>query len=181
MMVRVSAKRQARIGEVERLEARLRSAKSLILTEYRGLTVAEITELRRALRGGSVEYHVVKNSLTQRAADTLGIRGLAPYLVGPTAVAFTSGDPVAAAKILTAFSKRTPVLQVKAGLVDGRVLPREEILAMAELPPREVMVARLMGMMVAPFRGLGAVLSGSLRAMVVGLDQVRQKKEESAG
>ncbi|MGH7351894.1 MAG: 50S ribosomal protein L10 [Candidatus Methylomirabilales bacterium] len=179
--VRVSAKRQARIGEVERLEARLRNAKSLILTEYRGLTVAEITELRRALRGGSAEYRVIKNSLTQRAADALGIRGLAPYLVGPTAVAFTSGDPVAAAKILTAFSKRTPVLQVKAGLVDGRVLPREEILAMAELPPREVMVARLMGIMVAPLRGLGAVLSGSLRAMVVGLDQVRQKKEGSAG
>ncbi|MGH7424160.1 MAG: 50S ribosomal protein L10, partial [Candidatus Methylomirabilales bacterium] len=108
VMVRVSAKRQARIGEVERLEARLRNAKSLILTEYRGLTVAEITELRRALRGGSAEYRVIKNSLTQRAADALGIRGLAPYLVGPTAVAFTSGDPVAAAKILTAFSKRTP-------------------------------------------------------------------------
>src|SRR3970040_944750 len=106
VMVRVSAKRQARIGGVERLAARLRSAKSLILTEYRGLTVAEITELRRALRGGSVEYHVVKNSLTQRAADALGIRGLAPYFVGPTGVAFTSGDPVAAAKIPTAISER---------------------------------------------------------------------------
>jgi large subunit ribosomal protein L10 len=181
VMDRVSAKRQARIGEVERLEARLRNAKSLILTEYRGLTVAEITELRRALKGGSAEYHVVKNSLTQRAADAVGIQGLAPYLVGPTAVAFTSGDAVAAAKIITAFSKKTPVLQVKAGLVDGRVLPREEILAMAELPPREVMVARLMGIMVAPLQGLGAVLSGSLRAMVVGLDQVRQKREGSAG
>jgi large subunit ribosomal protein L10 len=181
VVVRVSAKRQARIEEVERLEARLRSAKSLILTEYRGLTVAEITELRRALRSGSAEYHVVKNSLTQRAADALGIQGLGPYLVGPTAVAFTSGDAVAAAKILTAFSKRIPVLRVKAGLVDGRVLPREEILAMAELPPREVMVARLMGTMVAPLQGLGAVLSGSLRAMVVGLDQVRRKKEGSAG
>jgi large subunit ribosomal protein L10 len=181
MMVRVSTKRQERIAKVERLEARLRNAKSLIFTEYRGLTVAEITELRRALRSGSAEYHVVKNSLTQRAADALGIRGLAPYLVGPTAVAFTSGDAVAAAKILTAFSKKAPVLQVKAGLVDGRVLPREEILALAELPPREVMVAHLMGIMVAPLQGLGTVLSGSLRAMVTGLDQVRQKKEGSTG
>ena len=180
-MVRASAKRQARIEKVERLKERLRDAKGLILTEYRGLTVAEITEVRRALRAGAAEYRVVKNSLTQRAADELGIQELARYLKGPTAVAFTSGDPVAAAKILTAFSKKTPVLQVKAGLVDGRVLPREEILAMAELPPREVMVARLMGLMLAPLRGLGAVLSGSLRGIVVGLDQVRQKKEGSQG
>jgi large subunit ribosomal protein L10 len=181
VMGRISAKRQARVAQVERLKERLRDARSLILTEYRGLTVAEITELRRALREGAAEYRVVKNSLTRRAAHELGIQELDRYLEGPTGVAFSAGDLVAAAKILAAFSKRAPVLQVKAGLVDGRVFPREEVLAMAELPPREVMLARLMGLMVTPLQGLGAVLSGSLRAMVVGLDQVRQKKEGSAG
>lgn len=178
-MVRVSARRQARVEEVERLKERLRETKSLILTDYRGLTVAQITELRRVLREVSAEYRVVKNSLTQLAAHELGIQELEPYLEGPTAVAFAAGDPVATAKLLTAFSKKVPVLQVKAGLVEGRILPREEVLAMAELPPREVMVAWLMGLMVAPLRGLGGVLAGSLRGLVVGLDQVRQKKTAS--
>jgi large subunit ribosomal protein L10 len=181
VMARESARRQVRAEEVERLKERLRGAKSLILTDYRGLTVAQITELRRALRESQAEYRVVKNSLTQRAAHELGIQELDRYLEGPTAVAFTSGDLVATAKTLNAFSKKAPVLQVKAGLVDGRVVPREEVLAMAELPPREVMLARLVGLMMAPLQGLGAVLSGSLRGFVVGLDQVRQKKEASGG
>ncbi len=180
-MVRATARQQGRIEEVERLKERFREAKCLILTDYRGLTVAEITELRRALREASAQYRVVKNSLTQRAAHELGIRDLDPYLEGPTAVAFTAGDLVATAKALTAFSKKAPVLRVKAGLVDGRVLPREEVLAIAELPPREVMVARLMGLMMAPLQGLGGVLAWTLRGFVVSVDQIRQKKEESGG
>lgn len=180
-MVRVSAKRQARGEEIERLKERLRKAKSMVLTDYRGLTVADITALRQALREASAEYRVVKNSLTQRAIRDLGIGELEPYLKGPTALAFSSGDLVATAKVLTAFSKKLPVLQVKAGLIDGQVFPREEVLAMAELPPREVMVARLVGVMAAPLRGLLATLSGPLRGLVVGLDQVRQKREQSEG
>ena len=180
-MVRVSAKRQARGEEVERLKERLRGAKSMVLTEYRGLTVAEITALRQALREASAEYRVVKNSLTQLAAQDLGIGELECHLKGPTAVAFSSGDLVATAKVLITFSKKVPVLQVKAGLADGQVLPREEVLAMAELPPREVMLARLVGVMAAPLRGLVITLAGSLRGLVVGLDQVRQKREQSEG
>lgn len=180
-MVRVSARRQARVEEVERLKERLRDAKCVVLTDYRGLTVAEITALRQALREASAEYRVVKNSLAQLAAQELGIEELEQYLKGPTAVAFGSGDLVATAKILTAFSKKAPVLQVKAGVVDGQLLPREEILAMTELTPREVLLARLLGVMAAPLRGLVTVLSGSLRGLVVGLDQVRQKREGIEG
>ncbi len=178
-MDRVSARRQARVEKVERLKEKLREAKGFILTDYRGLTVAEISELRRALRKTAVEYRVVKNSLTQLAARAVGLQELERYLEGPTAVAFTSEDPVATAKMLTAFSKRAPSLQIKAGLVDGRVLPREEVLALAELPPREVMLARVVGLMVAPLQGLASVLSGSLRRFVIAMDQVRQKKEGS--
>lgn len=180
-MVRVSAKRQARVEEVERLKERLRMAKSAVLTEYRGLTVADITALRQALREASAEYRVVKNSLAQIAAQDLGIGGLEKYLKGPTALALSSGDLVATAKILTTFSKKVPLLQVKAGLLDGQVFPREEVLAMAELPPREVMLARLVGVMAAPLRGLLATLSGSLRGVVVGMDQVRQKRHRATG
>ncbi|MFQ5882769.1 MAG: 50S ribosomal protein L10 [Candidatus Methylomirabilales bacterium] len=176
-MIRVSAGRQVRVEEVERLKARLREAKSLILTDYRGLTVAEITELRRALHQAAAKYRVVKNNLTQLAAQELGIQGLHRYLEGPTAVAFGYGDVVATAKVLSTFAKKAPVLQIKAGVVDGRVLPKDEVLAMVELPPREVMLARLAGLMQAPLRGLVSALSGSLRGFVVGLGQVRQKKE----
>ena len=88
-MVQVSARRQARVEEVKRLKERLREAKSLILTDYRGLTVAQITELRRVLRESQAEYRIVKNSLTQRAAHELGVQDLDQYLQGPTAVAFT--------------------------------------------------------------------------------------------
>ncbi len=176
-MVRVSARRQARGEEVERLKERFRESRSAILTDYRGLTVAEITELRRALREASAEYRVVKNTLTQLAAHDLEIQELDQYLEGPTAVAFSSRDLVATAKILTNFSKKVRLLQVKAGLEDGRLLPKEEVLAMAELPPREVMLARLTGLMLAPLRGLAGVLSGSFRGLVVGLDQGRQKRE----
>lgn len=178
-MDRVSARRQARVEKVERLKEKLREAKGFILTDYRGLTVAEISEIRRVLRKAAVEYRVVKNSLTKLAAREVGMQELERYLEGPTAVAFTSEDPVATAKMLVAFSKRVPVLQIKAGLVDGRVLPREEVLALAELPPREVMLAHVVGLMVAPLQGLASVLSGSLRGFVIGMDQVRQKKEGS--
>ncbi len=174
-----SLRRQARVAEVERLKERLREAKSMVLTDYRGLTVGEITALRQALREASAEYRVVKNSLTQLAAQAVGITELEQYLAGPTAVAFSSGDLVATAKVLITFSKKTPVLQVKAGIVDGQILPREEVLAMAELPPRQVMLARLVVIMAAPLRGLVGTLSGSLRGLVVGLDQVRQKREKA--
>ena len=180
-MVRVSARRQARVEEVKRLTGRLREATSVILTDYRGLTVAQVTELRRALREASAEYRVVKNSLTQLAARELGIQELERYLEGPTAIALSDGDLIAAAKILTTYSKKVPVLQIKAGLVDGRVLPKEEVVALAELPPREVLVGRLMGLMVAPLRGLVGGLASSLRGFVVGLDQVRQKRERVGG
>ncbi|MFQ5532907.1 MAG: 50S ribosomal protein L10 [Candidatus Methylomirabilales bacterium] len=180
-MVHVSARRQARAEEVKRLTGRLREATSVILTDYRGLTVAQVTELRRALREASAEYRVVKNSLTQLAARELGIQELDRYLEGPTAMALSHGDLVAAAKILTTYSKKVPVLQIKAGLVDGRILPKEEVVALAELPPREVLVGRLMGLMVAPLRGLVGGLSSSLRGFVVGLDQVRQKREGIGG
>ncbi|MFQ5657591.1 MAG: 50S ribosomal protein L10 [Candidatus Methylomirabilales bacterium] len=176
-MVRVSARRQTRIEEVKRLTGKLREATSVILTDYRGLTVAQVTELRRALREASAEYRVVKNSLTQLAARELGIQELERYLEGPTAMAFSDGDLVVAAKVLTTYSKKVPVLQIKAGVVDGRVLPKEEVVALAELPPREVLLGRLMGLMVAPLQGLVGGLAGSLRGFVVGLDQVRQKRE----
>lgn len=164
--VKVSAKRQVRIAGVEGLKARLREAKGFILTDYRGLTVAEIGELRRELRKVAAEYRVVKNTLARLATEQLGISELHPYLVGPTAVAIGYGDLVAATRVLSTFAKTTPALQIKAGLVDGRVLQREEVAAIADLPPREVLRARIVGALQAPLSTLVGLLAAPLREVV---------------
>jgi large subunit ribosomal protein L10 len=168
--VKISAKQQMRIAEVEELKAKLREARGLIVTDYRGLTVAEITELRRELRKVSVEYRVVKNTLAALATQELGIPELHPHLVGPTAVAIGYGDLVAATKVLSTFAKNTPALQIKAGLVDGRVLQKEEVVAIADLPSREVLRARIVGALQAPLTTLMGLLATPLRELAYVLE-----------
>jgi len=168
--VKISARRQVRIAEVEELKAKLRGARGFILTDYRGLTVAEITELRRELRKVLVEYRVVKNTLASLATQELGMEELQPYLAGPTAVAIGYGDLVAATKVLSTFAKNTPALQIKAGLVDGRVLQKEEVVAIADLPSREVLRARIVGALQAPLTTLMGLLTAPLRELVYVLE-----------
>lgn len=169
-VVKISAKRQVRMTEAEELKAKLREARSLIVTDYRGLTVAEITELRRELRKVSVEYRVVKNTLANLATQELGIEALQPYLVGPTAVAIGYGDLLAATKVLSTFAKNTPALQIKVGLVDGRVLQKEEVLAIADLPSREVLRAQIVGALQIPLTKLMGLLTAPLRELVYVLE-----------
>ena len=117
-----------------------------MLTEYRGLTVAQLTELRRSLGAGS-SYAVVKNTLTKRAADSVGFSDLGPLLNGPTAIAFIEGDPVEGAKALRDFAKANPLLVVKGGVVDGRTVDASEVTRLADVEPREVLLAKLAGAM----------------------------------
>jgi large subunit ribosomal protein L10 len=117
-----------------------------VLTEYRGLTVAQLTQLRRSLGEGS-SYAVVKNTLTKRAADSVGFSDLAPLLNGPTAIAFIEGDPVNAAKALRDFAKANPALIVKGGVVEGRTVDAREVTRLADVESREVLLAKLAGAM----------------------------------
>jgi large subunit ribosomal protein L10 len=131
---------------VEEITEEFRSSNAAVLTEYRGLTVAQLKELRRSL-GGNATYAVVKNTLTKIAAKDAGVEGLDDLLVGPSAIAFVKGDPVEAAKGIRDFAKAHPKLVIKGGFLEGRVLSAEDVTKLADLESREVLLAKLAGAM----------------------------------
>ncbi|MFI7598442.1 50S ribosomal protein L10 [Actinoplanes sp. NPDC049681] len=131
---------------VAELTEHFRNSSATVLTEYRGLTVSELTELRRSL-GSETKYSVSKNTLAKRAASDAGIEGLDALFAGPTALAFVTGDPVEAAKGLRAFAKSHPVLVIKGGVFEGKAISAAEVSKIADLEPREVLLAKLAGAM----------------------------------
>ncbi|MBA3522995.1 MAG: 50S ribosomal protein L10 [Geodermatophilaceae bacterium] len=139
------AKRE-KVGAVAEITARFQGSSAAVLTEYRGLTVLQMTQLRRALGAGTT-YSVVKNTLTTRAAHDAGLTELDSMLTGPTAIAFVTGDPVPAAKALRDFAKVNALLVIKGGVLDGALLSAAEIAAIADLESREVLLAKLAGAM----------------------------------
>ena len=134
---------------VAEIKEKLVAAKSVVLIDYRGLTVAEVTELRNQCRKAGVEYAVLKNTMVNLAAKEAGIEGLESYLKGPTAVAFGMEDAVAPAKVLTEFIKKTKKTEVKCGLLDGQILDAAGVEALAAIPSREVLIAKIMGSMMS--------------------------------
>lgn len=161
---------------VQEISEKIKAAKSLVLADYRGLTVEQDTELRNALRKAGVEYKVVKNTLTRFAAKENGFEGLVSSLSGPTAMAVSSTDPVAPAKILAEYAKKFEKFELKAGVVEGKVIDLEGIMALAELPSREVLIARVLGGLNAPISGLVNVLNGNIRGLVVALNAIAEKQ-----
>ena len=137
---------QAKAAVIDEITERFQNSSAAVLTEYRGLTVAQLTQLRRSLGEGS-SYAVVKNTLTKRAADSVGFSDLGALLNGPTAIAFIEGDPVEGAKALRDFAKANPLLVVKGGVVDGRTVDASEVTRLADVEPREVLLAKLAGAM----------------------------------
>ena len=138
--------RADKASAVAELTENFRNSAATLLTEYRGLTVSEITELRRSL-GNDTKYSVSKNTLAKRAANDAGIQGLDALFTGPTALAFVGGDPVEAAKGLRAFAKAHPVLIIKGGVFEGKAISAEEVSKIADLESREVLLAKLAGAM----------------------------------
>jgi large subunit ribosomal protein L10 len=171
--------RDEKTAEVEALKASLRSAKATVLTDFRGLTVAEITDLRRHLRKASVEYRVVKNTLARRAVASGPLEGLAGHFHGPTGVAIAHADPLAPARALAAWAKGRPTFQMKAGVVEGVLMGPAEIAAAAALPGRETLLSQMLSVLQAPVRNLASVLHGQVRALAAVMDQVRQQKEKT--
>jgi large subunit ribosomal protein L10 len=141
--------RADKVAVVDEVRERLRDANATVLTEYRGLSVDDMAELRSRLRESDASYRVVKNTLTRLAARDAGIDIPDDLLVGPTAVTFCAGDPVAAAKVLRAFSREHPGLVIKGGVLEGRLLDAAETTRLADLESREELLARLAGMMEA--------------------------------
>jgi large subunit ribosomal protein L10 len=164
---------------IEELRKKLGAAQSAVLTDFRGLSVAEITELRALLRKSGVEYTVVKNSLARIAVKDTELAGLAAHLVGPTAIAISRADPVAASRVLSTWSRTRPTFAVKGGIVAGQLVGPADIAVLAVLPPREVLLARVAAAFQGPLQALANVLEGPVRALACALDQVRAQKEKS--
>jgi large subunit ribosomal protein L10 len=146
-------------SEVAEIRQKIEKAKSVILYDYRGLTVLEDTNLRNALRKERIEYKVIKNRIMLRAFEAAGFKGFDKTLEGPTAAAFGYDDAVAPAKILADTAKKLNKTALKGGVCEGKVLDGADTLALAKMPPKPVLVAQLLGMLTAPVRSLAVALS----------------------
>jgi large subunit ribosomal protein L10 len=165
---------------VKEIVEKFQNAQSVILVDYRGLNVEELNEFRSIARKESVDYKVYKNTMMRFAAKETGNEGLMEHLTGPTAVAFSNEDPVAAAKIVMEFSKKHKAMEVKGGLVGGEVISVEEIKDLADLPPKEVLVAKVLGGLNAPIAGFVGVLQANISGLARALNQVKEQKEATA-
>lgn len=171
---------EAKKTVVAEIVEKMKESKSFIVTDYRGLTVAEVTELRNQLREAGVEYKVLKNTLLTIAAKELGYEGIDDYFKGPTAVAFGVEDAVAPAQVLSKFAKDNEKLEIKAGILDGQFINAEEIQALAELPSKEVLLGKLANILQSPIAGMAQVLQGSIRKLVYALAEIQKVKEQQA-
>ncbi|CAM4285991.1 50S ribosomal protein L10 [Bacillus cereus] len=139
---------------VTEIAEKLRESKSTIVVDYRGLTVSEVTELRKNLREAGVEFKVYKNSLTRRAAESAEMAELNEFLTGPNAIAFSNEDVVAPAKVLNDFATKHEALEIKAGVIEGKLVTLDEVKAIATLPSREGLLSMLLSVLQAPIRNL---------------------------
>lgn len=167
--------RPEKVAVVNEVRERFASADAALLTEYRGLTVGELATLRRTLRESGTDYKVYKNTLVRRAADEAGLADLQPLLTGPTAIAFVSGDAAVAAKTLRDFAKTAPALIIKGGLLGTRFLTPSDASALAELPSRDVLLARLAGGLAAPMQKFAGLLQALPRNFAYGLAALIEK------
>ena len=137
---------------VQEITEKFQSATSVVVVDYRGLTVTQVTELRKQLREAGVEFKVYKNTLTRRAAEAAGVAGINEVLTGPNAIAFSNEDVIAPAKIINEFAKKNEALEIKAGIIEGTISSVEDVKALAELPSREGLLSMLLSVLQAPVR-----------------------------
>ena len=173
-----------KIERVAELKEQIEASEALLLTDYRGLSVTEITELRRSLREGGARFAVIKNTLMRRALAGTDAADLESLFEGPSAVAFVDADPVAAAKSVTAAAKRFPTLVLKGGFVEGRVLDADQAKALADLDSREVMLSKLAGMMKSEIARAAAAFQATQAKFLSLLEAFKAKlppEEQPAG
>ena len=154
--------------EVKKLAEKFKSAKLILLADYRGINVADVTELRKKLRGIDAEYSVIKNNIVRRALADCNIEGIDEFLEGPTAVVIGKEDYLGAAKAIYEYSKNNDFYKIKVGVIDGKVVSAEELITLAKLPSRETLIAQLAG-----------ALLGNISKLAVALNEVAKQKENA--
>ncbi len=169
---------QAKVESVAALRERLGPAKTAVLTEYRGLTVRQLSDLRKQLKAAAAEYKVVKNRLARLAVKDSPLDALGTHFKGPMGLVFTKQDPVALAKALQAFAKNNPALTIKMGLVEGKVLQPAELKALADLPSKEQLRAQIVGALQGPMSQLVSLLQAPMRQLVYVLEARGQGASE---
>ena len=175
-MASQNAARAHKVEVVDEVKTRIGAATASIVTEYRGLTVAELAQLRAALASAGGDYKIFKNTLVRRAIDGGEYQPLTEYLSGPTALTFVEGDISAVAKALRDFARANPLLVIKGGLADGSLLSPADLNALADLPPREVLLARLAGALAAPMQQMAGLLEALPRNLAYGIAALRDER-----
>jgi large subunit ribosomal protein L10 len=169
--------REQKAATIEAIAAEIDAAEAVFAVDYRGISVPQAAELRTTLREAETSFTVVKNSLTERAADQVGAESLKPLLSGPTALAFVRGDAAMAAKAIADYARATQLLPFKGGLLNGEALEADQIRAISRLPAREVLYGQLVGIVASPVSGLVRTLNALVGGLAVALGQVQAKKE----
>ena len=169
-----------RQATVESLTELLKGSPNVFVTDFSGLNVLRMTELRRRLRGAGVDYVVVKNTLAQRAFAANGVHALDEHLAGPTGLVLSGTDAMAGAKVLTAFAREFEKPAIKIGLVDGRPVTPDQVKRLADLPPREVLLAQLAGYIQAPMAQFAGVMNGLLSQMIGALEALRAQRSAAS-
>jgi large subunit ribosomal protein L10 len=176
-MVTQNAQMTHKIAVVDEVRTRIGDASASIVSEYRGLSVAELAELRTALAAVGGDYRIFKNTLVRRAIDGGEYQPLSEYLSGPSALTFVQGDVSAVAKALKDFARSNPLLVIKGGLADGSLLSSSDLAALADLPSRDVLLARIAGALAAPLQQMAGLLQALPRNLAYGLSALIEQRE----
>jgi large subunit ribosomal protein L10 len=169
--------RDQKAAAIAEIASQIDESDAIFAVDYRGITVAQVAELRATLRQSDATFKVVKNSLTERAADQVGAESLKDFLAGPTALTFVRGDVATAAKVVADYARTTQLLPFKGGLMEGATLDVEQIRSLSKLPSREVLYSQLVGVVASPIGGLVRSLNALIGGLAVALGQVNAKKE----
>src|SRR4051794_33615263 len=169
--------REQKAAAIAEIVAQINESDAVFAVDFRGISVPQAADVRTRLRAADASFRVVKNTLTERAADEAGAEALKPLLEGPTALTFVRGDAALAAKAIATFNRETQLLTFKGGLLDGDTLDAEQIIAISRLPAREVLYGQLVGMVASPITGLARGLNALLSGVAIALNEVLGKKE----
>lgn len=167
---------RAKTQNIEEIKEKINKAQSVVLVDYRGLNVEQLTDLRSKYREAGVEYKVYKNTMMRFAFKDSGLEDFNEFLKGPSAVAFGYEEPVQAAKVTSDFAKANNKLEIKAGIVDGKIIDVQGVKDLASLPSREVLIAQVLGGFNGPIQGFTNVLQGTIRSLAIVLNAIAEEK-----